>query len=142
MKIAIIWTILFIPFFTSANVCWKDHDFDLEKAIKQADIAFSGEVTFTKITAIQLKGYEKYIESVQANFDEVKNLPGKKLDPIKLELKGACACRYQFEIGVQYVVLAYQIKSNDHTVRDCKHIFTKENFDSFRGTTEYKTETK
>lgn len=133
MKVIITFILLLASFSTSAKSCWIDHDFDLERAIKNAEIVFSGEVTFTRITTTKYKGSEQYVETVQAFFGEAKSLEGKNLGTIELNLKGVCSCRYQFEVGVQYVVLAYKIKSGSYSVRDCKHIFTKEGFEIYRG---------
>jgi hypothetical protein len=133
MKIIIALTLVFVSHSISANSCWKDHDFDLEKAIKQAELVFTGEVTSTRITTFKYKGSEPYVEAVQAFFDEAKGLDGEKLGTIELDLKGVCSCRYQFEIGVQYVVLAIKMKSGKYSVRDCQHIFTREGFELYRG---------
>jgi hypothetical protein len=78
----------------------------LTAAMDMSDIIFVGEVVSRTKSLFQPKGHEERIMEVESQFAVKEVLKGTVPDKVVLIAKDSCDCRYDFEPGVEYVVMA------------------------------------
>jgi hypothetical protein len=108
----------------TATNCWiLSSDDPLSEAIQLSDIVFVGEAESVRKVSIQHKGNVEFVEEIQAVFlvEESLKGPTKDIARVTATAGAPCQCRYEFEPGVKYLVLA-SLDENSYVTKFCRFI--------------------
>ena len=116
--------VLLVAANASATSCWVFiSDDPLREAIQHSDLVFIGEAVTSRKTTIRHKDSEEFIVQIDTTFVMEESLKGQVESTILIsgESGKPCQCRYDFEPGVSYLVLAS--RSDDSLVtKYCRFI--------------------
>ncbi|WP_444898088.1 hypothetical protein [Microbulbifer sp. SSSA005] len=106
--------------------CWIEYTKKtLSERIEESNFTFRGEVQYRKAIVSQEKGHEERMESIEVLFDKVEDLNGNRIEKIYLKLDTACTCKYDFQVGVRYVVIGDKSGARI-SVQNCNNILTEQ----------------
>ncbi|WP_143735441.1 hypothetical protein [Microbulbifer mangrovi] len=92
-------------------------------ALNNSDLVFIGEATYTSATTSREKGKEEHLIETYSKFEINKVIKGNSIKKIAIHGRYTCSCRYKFEPGVKYIVLAtFNEKENSYETSFCEYI--------------------
>lgn len=92
-----------------------------ELAVERSDIILVAEAQTTFKTTTRTKGEEEFLFKVVTEFDVIDRLKGDSPNKVTISNGDKCGCKYDFEPGVTYVVLASNHDGKFMTYQ-CKYI--------------------
>lgn len=92
-----------------------------EVVVEQSEMVAVAEAITTFKTIARTKGEEEFLFKVVTEFDVIEILKGDLLDKVTVTNGDNCGCKYDFEPGVIYVVLASKNEGKYRTYH-CKYI--------------------
>lgn len=90
-------------------------------AIEKSDVVIIGEANTTYKTTVRTKGQEEVLLKVESHFEVKESLKGDVENVVVIYSGDECGCKYNFEPGVEYIVLAAKHKHKYETYY-CQYI--------------------
>ncbi|AQQ67653.1 hypothetical protein Mag101_08390 [Microbulbifer agarilyticus] len=114
-----------------ATKCWTQSQNELvansvgkdafEFAIERAQFIFVGKAKNVQKTIYEQEGAEPRVLAVEAEFEVEEAIKGNVSGELVTKSDDICACKYQFEPGITYLVVAGKYK-NKLQVYSCEYI--------------------
>lgn len=131
MKYIAILSLLIFSSSALAKKCWtqsqnelvaKSHGKDpFEFAIDRAQVVFVGRAKSIQKTIYEEVGIESVVLKVEAKFDVKETIKGDVSKEVVTSSTDFCACKYQFEPGIMYLVVGAKYEDTLQ-VYSCEYI--------------------